>query len=387
MIRFKARENVPRWLNFVVPLAGVAVAVIVAGIVLAATGHNPLATYKHIVQASITQPGAFSQTLVSMTPLMFTGLAAAVAFRMRLWNIGGEGQLYMGAVGAAGAGLFFHSLPGPLLILVMIVAGVLAGSLWASIPGALRAYLNTNEILTTLMLNYVAANVMYYLIFDSTSYWRDLTSASAKVFPQGKYLPATAAWPPLQLGSVTIPFGLLLGIGLALLLWGMIRATRYGYEMRVLADSPAVGKYAGMRTRRKILSLMAISGGLAGLGGASQVGDFSHTLDPRGLEQASFGYSGIVVAALARYNPVAVIVTSFFIGMLVNAGFALQGPGFPIGLTGTMEGILLFCVLGAEIFTRYRLTVRLPHARARTTTPVPPPPVPVGQAATHGGTS
>ena len=387
MIRFTARENVPRWLNFVVPLAGVVVALIVAGIVLAATSHNPLTTYKNIIQASITQPGAFSQTLVSMTPLMFTGLAAAIAFRMRLWNIGGEGQLYMGAIGASGAGLYFHNLPGPVLIPVMMAGGLLAGMLWASIPGALRAYFNTNEILTTLMLNYVAANVMYYLIFDSTSYWRDLTSPSAKVFPTGKSLPATASWPPLQLGSVTIPFGLIFAIGLALLLWGMIRATRYGYEMRVLADSPAVGRYAGIRTRRKILSLMAISGGIAGLGGASQVGDFGHVLDPRGLEQAGFGYTGIVVAALARYNPIAVIVTSFFIGMLVNAGFALQGPGFPIGLTGTMEGILLFCVLGAEIFTRYRLTIRLPHARARTTTPVSPPPVPVGQAATHGETS
>jgi ABC-type uncharacterized transport system permease subunit len=385
MIRFVARENVPRWLNFVVPLASVVLALIVAGIVLAATGHNPLATYQHIVQASIIQPGAFSQTLVSMTPLMFTGLAAAMAFRMRLWNIGGEGQLYMGAIGASGAGLYFHSLPGPLLILVMMAVGLLAGTLWASVPGALRAYFNTNEILTTLMLNYVAANIMYYLIFDSTSYWRDLTSPSARVFPQGKYLPATASWPPLQMGSVTIPFGLIFAIGLAVFLWGMIRASRYGFEMRVLADSPAAGKYAGIRTRRKILSLMAISGGIAGLGGASQVGDFSHVLDPRGLEQAGFGYTGIVVAALARYNPIAVIVTSFFIGMLVNAGFALQGPGFPIGLTGTMEGILLFCVLGAEIFTRYRLAIRLPHARART--PAVPPPVAVRPAAPHGGAS
>jgi len=385
VIRFVARENVPRWLNVVVPLASVVLALIVAGIVLVATGHNPLATYQHIVQASITQPGAFSQTLVSMTPLMFTGLAAAMAFRMRLWNIGGEGQLYMGAIGASGAGLYFHSLPGPLLILVMMAAGLLAGTLWASVPGALRAYFNTNEILTTLMLNYVAANIMYYLIFDSTSYWRDLTSPAARVFPQGKNLPATASWPPLQLGSVTIPFGLIVGIGLAVLLWGMIRATRYGFEMRVLADSPAVGKYAGIRTRRKILSLMAVSGGIAGLGGASQVGDFSHVLDPRGLEQAGFGYTGIVVAALARYNPIAVIVTSFFIGMLVNAGFALQGPGFPIGLTGTMEGILLFCVLGAEIFTRYRLAIRLPQARARI--PAAPPPAAVHPAAPHGGTS
>lgn len=372
MIRFTARENVPRWLNVVVPLASVVLAMIVAGIVLAATGHNPLTTYRQIVQASITQPGAFSSTLVSMTPLMFTGLAAAIAFRMRLWNIGGEGQLYMGAVGASGAGLFFHSLPGPLLILVMIVAGVLAGSVWASVPGTLRAYFNTNEILTTLMLNYVAANLMYYLIFDSTSYWRDLTSPSARVFPQGKFLSAAANWPPLVLGSVTIPLGLIIAIGLAALLWGVIRATRYGFEMRVLSDSPAAGRYAGIRTRRKILSLMAISGGIAGFGGASQVGDFSHVLDPRGLEQAGFGYTGIVVAALARYNPVAVVVTSFFIGMLVNAGFALQGPKFPVGLTGTMEGILLFCVLGAEIFTRYRISVRLPRAVTRTPASRPP---------------
>jgi general nucleoside transport system permease protein len=385
MIRFVARENVPRWLTFAVPLASVVLAAVVAGVVLAATGHNPLTTYQHIVQASITQPGAFSQTLVSMTPLLFTGLAAAVAFRMRLWNIGAEGQLYWGAIGASGAGLLLRGWPGPLLILAMLAAGLLAGMLWASIPGILRAYFNTNEILTTLMLNYVAANVMYYLIFDSSSYWRDLTSPSARVFPQGKYLPAAANWPSLQLGSLVIPFGLIIGVGLAALLWGMIRGTRYGFEMRVLADSPEVGRYAGIRTRRKILSLMALSGGIAGLAGASQVGDFNHVLDPRGLEQAGYGYTGIVVAALARYNPFAVVVTSFFIGMLVNAGFALQGPGFPIGLTGTMEGILLFCVLGAEIFTRYRIAIRLP--RRRTAAPVPGPAAEVRPAVPHGGVS
>lgn len=385
MIRFVARENVPRWLTYVVPLASVVLAAIVAGIVLAATGHNPLTTYQHIVQASITQPGALSQTLVSMTPLLFTGLAAAVAFRMRLWNIGGEGQLYLGAIGASAAGLLFRGWPGPLLILVIMAAGLLGGMLWASIPGILRAYFNTNEILTTLMLNYVAANLMYYLIFDSTSYWRDLTSPSARTFPQGKYIPAAANWPPLQVGSLAIPFGLIVGVGLAALLWGMIRTTRYGYEMRVLADSPEVGKYAGIRTRRKILSLMALSGGIAGLAGASQVGDFSHVLDPRGLEAAGYGYTGIVVAALARYNPFAVVVTSFFIGMLVNAGFALQGPGFPIGLTGTMEGILLFCVLGAEIFTRYQLAIRLPQRRPHI--PAAAPPVPVRPAVPRGGMS
>ena len=385
MIRFAVRENRPRWLTVAVPLASVVLAMIVAGIVLLATSHNPLTTYKNIFQASITQPGAFGQTLVSMTPLLFTGLAAAVAFRMRLWNIGAEGQLYMGAVAASGAGLYFHSLPAPLLIIVMMIAGLLAGMLWASVPGALRARFKTNEILTTLMLNYVAANFMYYLIFDSASYWRDLTTPSARVFPTGKFLPTALNWPALRLGSVAVPLGLIIGICLAVLMWGVIKTTRYGFEMRVLADSPEVGKYAGIRTGRKILSLMAISGAIAGLGGASQVGDFSHVLDPRGLEQAGYGYTGIVVAALARYNPFAVVVTSFFIGMLVDAGYALQGPGFPIGLTGTMEGILLFCVLGAEIFTRYRVSVRMPRRHAAT--PAALPPAPARPAVRQGGMS
>lgn len=379
MIRFEARDAVPRWLNVAVPLASVVLAMVVIGVLLVATGHNPISTYGHIVTASLTQPGALSQTLVSMTPLLFTGLAAAVAFRMRLWNIGGEGQLYMGAIGASAAGLFLHDLPAPAVILAMMAAGMLAGSLWAAVPGALRAYLHTNEILTTLMLNYVAANVMYYLIFDSTSYWRDLTSPAARTFPQGKFLPSSGTWPGLHAASVVFPLGLLVAIGLALLLWGMVRATRYGFEMRVLGDSPGAARYAGIRIRRKVFSLMAISGALAGLGGASQIGDFSHVLDPRGLQQAGFGYTGIVVAALARYNPVAAVVTSFFIGMLVNAGFALQGPGFPAGLTGTMEGILLFCVLGGEIFTRYR--VRVSWTRAVPAAPAPRPPAAVASTA------
>jgi simple sugar transport system permease protein len=113
-----------------------------------------------------------------------------------------------------------------------------------------------------------------------------------------------------------------------------------------------------MRTKRKIVSIMMLSGGLAGLGGVSQIGDFSHQLDPKGLQQAGYGYTGIVVAALARYNPFAVVLVSFFIGALINAGFALQGPDFPLGLTGTIEGILLFCVLSAEIVTRYRIRFR-----------------------------
>lgn len=363
-----------------VPLASLVLAAIIAGIVLGATGHNPLSTYDQMFKASVTAKGGLTSTFVYATPMLFTGLAAAFAFRMRTWNIGGEGQLYMGAVGAAAAGLALADWPRPLLIIAMIVSGLACGAVWALIPGILRAYFRTNEILVSLMLNYAAGLFMYYLIYDSTSYWRDLSTPSARVFPTGKTLAAAANWPVFQIGSFVLPFGFVLGAIVAAGMWATVRYARYGFEMRVIADAPAAANYAGIRTRRKIVSVMAVSGGAAGLAGASQIGDFGHVLDPRGLEQAGYGYTGIVVGALALYNPLAVIVVSFFIGALTNAGNALQGPSFPAGLVGTMQGIILFCVLGGEIMSRYRLgsSRRLaltPRARAGAdalVSPVPP---------------
>jgi simple sugar transport system permease protein len=308
---------------------------------------------------------------VYATPLLFTGLCAAIAFRMRVWNIGGEGQLYLGAVGASGIGLLLGGWPTPLIILGMIAAGALAGLLWAAIPGLLRAYGRTNEILTSLMLNYVAGYLMYYLIYDSSSYWRDLTSFRARVFPLGKYLSPSAFWPGINIDSFVVPLGFLVGVVIAFLLFGLIRRTGFGFEMRVVADSTAAADYAGIRTRRRIVYVMLISGAIAGIGGASQVGDFGHVLDPRGLQQAGYGYTGIVVAALALYEPLAAVLIAFLLGALNNAGFALQGPNFPIGLVGVMEGTILFCVLSGELLVRYRIRI-LPRVKEVATAEIPP---------------
>lgn len=353
--RIERSLDTPRWLRVALPFASLLLAAILSGIVLELSGHDAITTYHEIYSASLTSPGGLTATFVYATPLLFTGLAVAMAFRMRVWNIGGEGQLYLGAIGASGVGLLVGGWPQPLVIVAMMAGGIVAGALWAMIPGLLRAYLQTNEILVSLMLNYVAGLLMYLLIYDSQSFWRDLTSPTALVFPQGKNLLASATWPGIEIGSFTLPFGFVVAAILAVLLFVLVRATRFGFEMRVMADSPNAARYAGMRTKRAILTVMAISGALAGLGGASQIGDFGHVLDPRGLEQAQYGYTGIVVAALALYNPLAVVVVSVFIGALTNAGFALQGPSFPSGLVGTMEGIILFSVLGGEILGRYRL--------------------------------
>src|SRR5205085_4666211 len=158
-------------------------------------------------------------------------------------------------------------------------------------------------------------------------------------------------------GGIALPLGAGLAVLAAAVLWVLYTRTRFGFEAQVLGDSPRAARYAGMRTRRKILAVMAISGAIAGLGGASQVGDFRHTLDadPNGLQKQYYGYSGIVVAALGRYNPLAVILVAFLVGGLQNAGTTLQGADFPSGLVGLMQGIILFSALGGELLVRYRI--------------------------------
>ena len=361
-IRIERRLGQPRWLPVAVPFGSVVFAFVAVAVVLGATGHNPAQSYAKLFRSAFTDNGALSATLVSATPLAFTGLAAAAAFRMNLFNIGGEGQLYFGVVGAVAAGLVLGGgSPGPLSIAVMCVAGAAAGAAWAAIPGILRAFGRTNEIITSLMLNYVAAVIIDHLIFNSHSYWRDTTSPSAAVFPQGQAIPDTAVWPFATIhglaGGIAVPLGFGLACLVAAGLWVLYNRTRFGFEVQVIADSPRAARYAGMRTRRKILAVMCISGAIAGLGGASQAGNFDHLLDPRSLEGQLYGYTGIVVAALARYNPFVVVPIAFLLGGLKNAGFALQGVDFPSGLVGVIEGILLFSVLGGELFSRYRIRV------------------------------
>ena len=214
------------------------------------------------------------------------------------------------------------------------------------------------------MLNYVAALVLNYLIFDSLSYWRD-TSATGLVFPQGKALADAATWPVTTIGSVAIPFGFLVAVAVAFVVWVLYTRTRFGFEAQVIGDSPRAARYAGMRTRRKIVAIMCLSGAIAGIGGASQMGDFRHVLDARGLQQANYGYTGIVVAALARYNPFAVVFAAFLLGGLQNAGYTLQSAEFPSGLVGVMQGMILFAMLGGELLVQYRISIARPVRHSR----------------------
>jgi general nucleoside transport system permease protein len=364
VIRIERRLEQPRWLSVAVPIVSIAFAFLLATLVLLATHHAPLHTFRRLFDAAFLDNGALTDTMVSATPLAFTGLCAAVAFRMNLFNIGGEGQLYAGAITGATVALLLSGAPSPVVIAAMMVAGAAGGAALAAIPGVLRAFFSTNEIITSLMLNYVVALILDYLIFDSHSYLRDTSGFEASVFPQGKTLPDEATWPSWAVHGLVIPLGAVVAVALAFALWGLYARTRFGFEVTVIGDSARAGRYAGMRTRRKILAVMCLSGAIAGLGGASQDGDFRHQLDPRGLTQANYGYAGIVVAALARYNPFAVLLVAFLLGGLQNAGYTLQGADFPNGLVGVLQGLILFCALGGELFIRYRVRLERRHKPA-----------------------
>ena len=240
-MRIERRLRQPWWLTVVVPVVSIAVALVLSGFVLFLTGHPPLKSFHRLLAAAFLGHGALSETVISATPLAFTGLAAAVAFRMNLFNIGGEGQLYAGAITGAAVGLLMAGTPSPLIFAGMIAAGAAGGALLAAIPALLRAFFSTNEIITSLMLNYVVALVMEYLIFDSHSYLRDTSGFEANVFPQGKTLPDEATWSSWSVHGLVLPLGFLLALAVAALVWVLYARTRFGFEVQVIGDSARAG--------------------------------------------------------------------------------------------------------------------------------------------------
>ncbi len=348
-----------------VPLVSLALALAFGGLLILAAGENPLAVYRAMLAGALGDANGLAETLVKTTPLLLAGLGVAVAFRMRLWNIGAEGQLYLGAIAAAGTALFV--LPGaPALVLVpaMIVAGLLGGAAWGLIPGALRAFLGANEIITSLMLNYVAILFAEWLVHGP---WRD---PQAFGFPGTPTFPA-AAWLP-RWGTTRVHLGLLFGLIAALLLWGVLRRTRWGYQIAVIGESPRAAHYAGLPTKRTILTVMAVSGALAGLAGMSEVAGIGHQLQ-RSFSPG-YGYTAIIVAWVGRLHPLGIVVVAFGLAALLVGGDQIQlSMGLPAAIGPMLQGVILFFLLGGDALARYRLAWGPPRARpaAAATSPVP----------------
>jgi ABC-type uncharacterized transport system permease subunit len=344
-------ERVPvasRAASIVVSVVSFVLALVAGGIVLALAGENPLTVYAAMLDGALGDWNGVAETLVKTTPLLLAGLGVAVAFRMQLWNIGAEGQLYWGAIFATGTALFLiPTAPGWVMVPAMVVAGLVGGGLWGFIPGALRAWFGASEIITSLMLNYVAILFSEYLVHGP---WRD---PQAFGFPGTPQLP-DAAWLP-HWGTTRVHLGLLFGLIAAFVLWLVLGRTRWGYEIRVMGENPRAALYAGMPTKRTILLVMFVSGALAGLAGMSEVAGIGHQLQ-RNLSPG-YGYAAIIVAWLARLHPFGAILVAFLLAALTVGGDQIQmSLGLPAAIAPMLQGTILFFLLGGDILTRYRIT-------------------------------
>ncbi len=337
-----------------ISLLSVFLALLFGGLLLALAGENPFVVYQAMLSGALGDWNGVAETLVKTTPLLLAGLGVAVAFRMQLWNIGAEGQLYWGAIFATGAALFiFPTAPAWILVPAMIAAALFGGGLWGLIPGVLRAWFGASEIITSLMLNYVAILFSEYLVHGP---WRD---PAAFGFPGTPPIP-DAGWLP-NWGTTRVHLGLLFGLVAALILWVMLRRTRWGYEISVMGENPRAALYAGMPTKRTILLVMALSGALAGLAGMSEVAGIGHQLQ-RNLSPG-YGYAAIIVAWLGRLHPFGAVLVAFLLAALTVGGDRLQmSLGLPAAIAPMLQGTILFFLLGGDLLTRYRLSRRVPAA-------------------------
>lgn len=340
--------------RILLPMGSVAAAGVIGAVLLLAAGHDPVEAYREVIESGFGSDLAWARTLISATPLILTAVAAAVAFRMRLWNIGGEGQLYLGAIAASGVALALGDGVAPVLgVVLSLAAGVAAGALWAALAALPRAYLRTDEVISTLMLNFIALYLMNYLIFGSVSFWRDKERLS---FPSGRLIPEVAELPRIWL---RLHVGIVIAVAVALLLWWLLRSSRWGFDLRVIGDSPRAALYAGMRVARRVVSVLVVSGAVAGLAGAVLITGSTQALRPSGIA-VGLGYTGIVIAAVSRLNPLATVPISILIAGLLNAGTSLQVLGVPSELVVLLQGLALLLVAAAEFFltNRVRLAAR-----------------------------
>jgi simple sugar transport system permease protein len=325
----------------------VAVAVFITVVFLFCVGKTPAQVGD--VMASLFIQTFFSgygllDVLVKAIPLIIASIGISIAFKMKLWNIGGEGQIAMGAFAAAGVAMLFPGLPGWLLILLMAAAAMLAGGAWAAIAAVPRAYLGVNETITTLMLNYVALKWLQYLI---TGPWSDPKTH----FPQPLPL-ADKAWLPAIPGT-DLHLGMLFALMLVVGYFYLMSRSRWGYEIRVVGDSVRAAEYAGINVRKNIFLVLVLSGAVCGLAGMSEFAGLSHRMEMS--ISGNYGYTAIIIAWLARLNPWGIVAMSVFMSALLVGGQYAQTAGISDAISVMIQGIILFFVLGFDILTQYKI--------------------------------
>jgi len=342
-IRIAARAELSRRNEMLLRLFAAISALAASGLIMAVMGYNPFDVYAKIMSGSLGSAYRFRETINKAIPLCVLSLGTAIAFRMKFWNIGQEGQFYLGAYGASLAAFAFPNFPAPVLLSIMLIMGMVFGGLWALIPALLKIKFSTNETLVTLMLNYIAIKWISFLQYIA---WKDPTALG---FPKITPFSANAVLPRL----FNIHIGWIINLCLAFLLYVLLKKTKFGYEIDVIGESEATARYAGMNVFRISVLAIMLSGGLCGIAGMMQASAIERSLS----EQLSggLGFTSVIVTWLARLEPGVVIIMAFLFSLLIQGGNFLQSSlQIPASISQVLQGIIIFFVLGSEFFIRYR---------------------------------
>jgi general nucleoside transport system permease protein len=341
--------------GLVIPVLAVFTALVIGGIIIMLTGYSLVETldaYRALLQGSVGSLRAISQTLTEATPLIFTGLAVALAFRAGLFNIGGEGQLLMGGMLAVLAGFTFTGLPLVVHLPLAIVCGAVGGAIWGFIPGLLKAKTGAHEVIVTIMLNYIAYRLVDYLLKSSLFQREGRNDPISKSIEESAQLPALLAWLD---PAMKVHLGLFIALGVAVLIWWLLFRTNTGFEFRAVGANPSAARYAGMSVTKVYILVMTMAGALAGLAGTNQVLGLLDRASP-GFS-AGLGFDGIAVALLGRSNPFGVVAAALLFGGL-NAGGQYMQANADVGidLISVIQAlIIIFVAAPALISAIYRV--------------------------------
>ena len=348
MLRFEKRETTPNSLKFLVPTISVIIGLLIGTIAILFKGVNPIRVYHALLVGAFGSKYTLSETIVAATPLILIASGLILVFKMNFWNIGAYGQYIMGAIFSSYFALFWSpNLSKPIMLTVMVIAGMIGGGLWAIIPALLKAYWEVNEVISTLLLNYIALFILKYFMYGP---WRDPLSHG---FPLSKPFPDNAQLPKI-ISHTRVNVGLIFGIIAVIIIWIILKKTKFGYEIRVIGENPRAAHYAGINVAKNIVIAMAISGALAGLAGMVQVSGIIHMLQ---IEiNPDYGYTAIIVAWLSYLDPIAASFVAVLLGGLASGGYQIQiTMRVPFGIVNVIESSILFVLIGSEIFNKYRV--------------------------------
>lgn len=347
LLRIVKRKERSRNMALLLKLLSVLAAVAAGGVFILFIGFNPVEIYGAILNGAFRSGEAIRSTVRFTIPLLINALGVSLAFKMRFWNIGAEGQMIMGAVFATYFGLFHSDWPRFVLLPVMFLAGMIGGGLWGLVPALTKAKWGTNETLLTLMLNYIA---QYFVVFLRDGPWAD---------PESGGFPKIASFQPnAHLPKVLgVHIGWIVGLVLVVLVFLYLSFTKQGYEISVVGESRPTAKYAGMRVSRIILRTMIFSGAICGIAGMVQVTGSSLQLTES--IAGGVGFTAVIVAWLANLNPFGILLTSFLFSVLDKGSSVMESTfGLSKYSSAVLQGIILFFVLGCEFFIRYRFVRR-----------------------------